>query len=287
MTGAEPLVSILTPSLNQGRFLGDCLDSVERQHYRPLEHVVFDACSTDETPSVLGRAGPHVRWTAEPDTGQANALNKAFAASRGEIVGWLNSDDAYVDRRAVAAAVEAFRSDPSAGVVFGHALLVNEANRVLQVHPALPFALSAYRLMHYVIQPAVFFRRELLEREPYFVDERWRYVIDRELFLRLAGRGTRFRRLGCVVAGDRHQRNRKVLEPAFLDEARAFDETLGVDSRTTLRARALRVGVRLSGSALAATLPRRIEPAIDLDVPPLLERVRLQTITRRRRMSFT
>jgi glycosyltransferase involved in cell wall biosynthesis len=282
----RPLVSILTPSLNQGRFLGDCLSSVERQVYGRLEHVVFDAESTDGTRGVLERAAPHVRWTVEPDTGQANALNKAFAASRGEIVGWLNSDDAYVDRRAVGAAVEAFRRDLRTGVVFGHALLVNEANRVLQVQPALPFWPSAYRLVHYVIQPAVFFRRAVLEREPHFVDERWRYVIDRELFFRLAARGTRFRRLDCVVGVDRHQRGRKVLEPAFADEARAFDSALGVDGRDAA-ARLLRIGIRLSGSALAATLPRRIEPAIDLDMPPLRERIRLQIATPRRRMGFT
>ena len=290
---AHPLVSILTPSFNQGRFIGDCLRSVARQTYRPIEHVVVDGGSTDESLSVLSASasvsGPELVWSSGADFGQADALNRAFALSRGEIIGWLNSDDAYADARAVGTAVEAFRADPRTGVVFGNALLVNEANQVLQAHPAVPFVEAAYRRMHYLIQPAVFFRRTVLEGEPYFVDERLRYVIDRELFLRLASRRIRFRRIGCVTAVDRHQRHRKVLEPSFADEVRSFDDNVGIRHSPlgATAGRLLRVVVRLSGTPLALSLPHRIDPAIELEIPPLLRRLRLQVLTRRRDMTFS
>src|SRR5687768_13065408 len=107
-----PLVSVLTPSFNQGRFIGDCLRSVANQTYENIEHIVMDGGSSDETIDVLKATQGPVRWTSEPDRGQSHALNEALAASQGEYIGWLNSDDAYADRRSVAGAVEVFQKHP-------------------------------------------------------------------------------------------------------------------------------------------------------------------------------
>ena len=91
----RPLVSILTPSYQQGRYLADNLKSVGQQSYAPIEHIVRDGGSTDETVEILRSAGVNVRWVSKRDGGQTDALNQALAESRGDIIGWLNSDDFY------------------------------------------------------------------------------------------------------------------------------------------------------------------------------------------------
>lgn len=281
------LVSILTPSFNQGNYIPDCLDSVRRQTYRHIEHIVVDGGSNDGTLDTLRASSAHVRWTSAPDAGQADALNRAFASSSGHVIGWLNSDDAYADRRAVERAVRVFSEEPTASVVYGHALLVNERNEVLQVIGALPFRTSYYRLVHYIIQPTVFIRRSALEDEPFFVRPDLDFVIDRDLFLRLSQR-TRFARLPGVVAIDRHQRDRKVLRAGFQVEAAAYDRALGVPRgwAANLARRALRVATRATGAITMITLPWILEPAVGLQLPPLGRRIRRQLFTTRDRMGF-
>lgn len=87
-------ISIITPSLNQGRFIEECIQSVLCQNYENFEHIIIDACSTDSTLTIL-RKYSHLIWISEKDDGQSDALNKALAISKGDIIGWLNADDYY------------------------------------------------------------------------------------------------------------------------------------------------------------------------------------------------
>src|SRR3982750_267888 len=89
-----PLISILTPSYNQGRYIQQTITSVLAQKYPRLEHIVIDGGSTDDTVSILKRY-PHLKWISEKDRGQADSLNKGLAIATGSIVGWVNSDDFY------------------------------------------------------------------------------------------------------------------------------------------------------------------------------------------------
>jgi glycosyltransferase involved in cell wall biosynthesis len=282
-----PLVSILTPSLNQARFLDDCIQSVVNQTYPSIEQVIFDGGSTDETLKTLRRAPTTVRWTSEPDRGQAHALNKALDVSRGTVIGWVNSDDAYADRRAVSWAVDVLERDESVDVVFGHALLINEENLVLQAIWTPPMNMSFLRLSHYIYQPTLFMRRRALEKQPVFLREDLGFVFDRELLLRLA-RSARFHRLTKVLSADRHQRARKVETAPYFEEAVRFDSSIGISSglARSLGARAFKASVRLAGVALTTTLPSTVDPAIDLRWPIMRERIRLQVATSRRAMPF-
>ena len=83
---ANPLVSIIVPSYNQGRFIRRTLDSILSQDYRPLEVFVVDGASTDETVSILREYSchPELQWVSERDSGVVEAVNKGFAKARGE-----------------------------------------------------------------------------------------------------------------------------------------------------------------------------------------------------------
>lgn len=204
----RPLVSILTPSFNQARWLSDNLHSVAVQTYPHIEHVVMDGGSTDGSVELLRDAQPPVAWRSEPDNGQSHAINKAFAASTGEIIGWINSDDCLFDPDVVDSVVAYFERHPKVDVVYGHAARINSAGTVSTIIWAIPFSYRFLVRLDYIVQPAVFMRRRAIEDR--FLDEEFHFAMDWELWLRLAAKGGRFGRLPRVLACDRVQPDRKI-----------------------------------------------------------------------------
>ena len=183
-----PLVSIVTPSLNQGRFIEDTIRSVLGQDYPRIEYVVVDGGSTDGTLAILGRFDGALRFVSEPDRGQGAAINKGFGLVSGEILGWLNSDDLY-EPAAVTAAVEYLRGHPAEAMVYGDATHVDAEGREIgpcsYVEPA-----DVDRLVHevdYIVQPAAFFRRSAFEAVG-GLDESLQWALDYDLFIRIARR---------------------------------------------------------------------------------------------------
>lgn len=276
------LVSILTPSLNQGRWLADNLASVGRQTHGAIEHVVIDGGSSDGSVELLATATwPGVRWSSEPDRGQSHALNKALAASSGEIVGWVNADDGYADRRSVERAVDCFARNPEVDVVYGHSLMVGPTNRVLQVLWAPP---SVQWLTQYVtpfFQPAVFFRRDALRAS--FVDESLHFVMDFDLWRRLRETAM-FRRIPLFVGLERHQAGRKVYSAAYRAERAAYFDAY-VPERDRWGARAVRMSYagmeRAAGVVASGWARKSIEPAIELDWPTSRRLWRTQMVVQR------
>lgn len=185
------LVSIVTPSYNQVRYLETTLRSVLQQDYQPLEYLVVDGASTDGSVELIRRyAGQLAWWVSEPDRGQAEAINKGLQRSRGEIVAWLNSDDFYLPG-AIRQAVAAFEANPQAGMVFGDALSVDEAGRPIKRFAFgggsfVPGAeLQDFLRFRIICQPAVFIRRSVLECAGQ-LDDRFHMMLDHHLWLRLA-----------------------------------------------------------------------------------------------------
>jgi glycosyltransferase involved in cell wall biosynthesis len=202
-----PLVSILTPSFNQAAWLPDNLRSVGCQTYSNVEHIVMDGGSTDASADVLRAAGDSVVWQSEPDEGQSDAVNKAFRASHGEIIGWLNSDDAYFDCRVVEDAVAYFLAHPDIDVVYGHCLQTTADGTAIQVLWAPEFDAELQRTVNLQMQPATFLRRSALS-DP-LLDTSFHFAMDYELWLRLASQGHQFGRINRILAIDRHQPDRK------------------------------------------------------------------------------
>lgn len=182
----DGLVSIVTPTLNRAPFLEANLASVAGQSYANIEHLVIDGGSTDNSVGILQAVrDPRVRWISEPDQGMDDAVNKGLRMARGEIVAYLNSDDLYLPW-AVEAAVTALRALPDAAAVYGHAIRTDDHGHAWPWLQA-PFSPSATAAWGSLIQPAVFWRRDVHYEVGWF-DEGLRFVADLDFWLRVARR---------------------------------------------------------------------------------------------------
>ncbi len=283
-----PLVSVLTPSYQQAAWLPDNLRSVACQTYPRIEHVVMDGASTDGSVEIL-RAQASTRrhvelvWESGPDRGQAHALNKAFDRSSGEIIGWINSDDAYFDCAVVADVVRVFEEHPEADVVYGHALQTAADGAAIQVLWAPRFDRELLHALDFITQPAAFIRRSALGGP--LLDESFHFGMDYELWLRLAAQGRRFRRIDRVIAIDRHQPERK--STTIQDVYRANLQTLAerypmrLSHEHDRERSAFYVRQRIAGARL---IPRiaRTEPAFTTPPGALRGLWRRQLLQRRR-----
>lgn len=198
-------ISIVTPSFNQGRFLGDALESVRMQGHSCVEHLIFDGGSTDGTVALLqsldGNSDwAHVRWLSGPDGGQSDALNRGFKMASGDIVGWLNSDDRYRPE-CFAHVVKAFAENPEVDVFYGDYTFMDREGAVLRVRREIEF--NRFVLLHhrilYIATTATFFRRRVFE-EGNWLKQELHYAMDYEFFLRLTAAGYRIQRIPHILA---------------------------------------------------------------------------------------
>jgi len=184
----RPLVSIVTPSYNQAAYLEQTLTSVLEQNYPRLEYLVVDGESTDGSVDIIKKyADKLASWVSEKDSGQAEAINKGLARASGEIVAWLNSDDFYLPG-AVSAAVKAFEAYPDALLVYGDMLAVNEHGETINLLKYRQLTLEDLLCFEIIGQPAVFMRRNALERAG-FLDPSYHFMLDHHLWLRIASKG--------------------------------------------------------------------------------------------------
>lgn len=180
-----PLVSIITPSYNQASFLEHTLRSVLAQDYEPIEYLVIDGASTDGSQAILQRYASRMEyWVSEPDSGQAEAINKGMRRAHGEIVAWLNSDDIYLPG-AISRAVQALESDPSLGIVFGDAVSINKQGRPTNLQTFSQLGLNDLLNFRIICQPTVFMRRSVFEKAG-GLDQTYHFMLDHHLWLRMA-----------------------------------------------------------------------------------------------------
>jgi glycosyltransferase involved in cell wall biosynthesis len=177
-----PLVTIVTPSLNQGRYLEQTIRSVRGQTYPRVEHIVVDGGSTDDTLEILRRNEDSydLSWTSEADRGMYDALNKGFGRATGELFAYLNSDDLYFPWTVETAVREYMRG---AELVYGDALLVDDDTGHLRPHFQLPVRRSFFMTIGSLAQPATFWRRSLHERLSGF-DATLRSAADLDFYIR-------------------------------------------------------------------------------------------------------
>ncbi len=220
--------SVVTPSLNQARYIRDCLAGVaaQRNGNVEVEHLVLDACSEDDTIAVLEQTND-ISWTSEADEGQTDAINKGFRRATGDWLMWLNADD-YLLPGALEKVRDYVSAHPSADVIYGDCLFVDETGRTLREKREGSFDFNMLLFYGcYIPSTATFFRRDLIGRG-LLLDPQFRNCMDTDYFLRLALAGARFGHLPELLAAFRwHDSN---ISTKFAERRKA--ERLQIQRRT-------------------------------------------------------
>ncbi|HNS39415.1 MAG TPA: glycosyltransferase family 2 protein, partial [Promineifilum sp.] len=182
---ALPRITVVTPSLNQGRYIENAIRSVLEQGYPNLEYIIRDAGSTDESIEVIKRYRRQISHVIiEPDDGPADAINKAFAIATGDILAWLNADDLYLPGtlRAIA---DAFMAEPQADLIYGEGWYIDEVGERIEPCRFVRRKFERRYLVNKdpILQPAAFWRRSLWVRVG-DLDTSLRWVFDWEWFIR-------------------------------------------------------------------------------------------------------
>ena len=200
---AYPRISVVTPSFNQARFLERTILSVLNQNYPNLEYIIIDGGSTDGSRAIIERYGKNLAfWVSEKDRGQADAINKGFRKSTGEILAWLNSDDTYTPG-ALKNVGLAFRDRPWIDVLHGNVHIIDADDKRLATNKSVPFSGRACAFgVQTIPQSSVFWRRDLFFATG-MLNPIYHYLLDPELWLRFGAYGARFVRTRTVLSNFR------------------------------------------------------------------------------------
>jgi glycosyltransferase involved in cell wall biosynthesis len=181
-----PLVSIVTPSYNQGRYIEETILSVLNQDYPNLEYIVVDGGSNDNTVEILKKYEEQLTWISEKDRGQADAINKGFHMAKGEILAWLNSDDTYLPG-AVQKSVCHLAAHPEVGMLYGEGYHIDADGDLIERYYTEPFDYKHLSEVCFICQPTVFLRAEVI-RTVGPLDVTLDYCMDYEYWMRIAKR---------------------------------------------------------------------------------------------------
>lgn len=187
-----PRISLVMPSFNQGQYLGESIRSILDQDYANLEFMVLDGGSTDNSREIIQKYASRLAfWRSEPDQGQSAAILEGFGRASGELLGWVNSDDALLPG-ALRDLGQAAKSHPESGLFGGNYILMDGAGRVTRCkrHPANAGWFARHAIFAFNPPGSLFRRRDYEAVGGLRAD--LHYVMDNDLYIRMIARGTRY-----------------------------------------------------------------------------------------------
>lgn len=208
------IVSIITPSFNQGQFIEETIQSVLDQDYSNIEYVIVDGGSTDNTLDILRRFGDRIRWISEKDAGQADAISKGVGMTTGDVIHWLNSDDILLPG-AVSKVMACFQNSPEVKLVYGRCYYCDRDGEIVGSYPTETFDLDRLAMFNFIAQPSAFIKRDAF-LEVSGLDQRLNYLFDVDLWIKI---GMQFKTLYL---------------PEYLSEYRLHDTSKTVDKAQAL-----------------------------------------------------
>ena len=191
------VVSIVTPSYNQGKFIEDTIKSVlsqEGDFY--VDYIIMDGGSEDNSVEIIKKyeqllkekrwtircRGIKYRWVSEKDRGQSDAVNKGWSMAEGEILSWLNSDDTLLPE-ALKEVTNLFTQNPETLAVYGEGYYIDEEGSIISRFNTERFNRELLQEIDYILQPTVFLHKKVLERIG-MLDESLHYCMDYDLWIR-------------------------------------------------------------------------------------------------------
>jgi glycosyltransferase involved in cell wall biosynthesis len=215
----QPRFSIITPSYNQGAYIEQTICSVLEQNYPALEYIIIDGGSTDGTIEIIKKFARWLTyWVSEPDRGQAHALNKGLQRATGQIIGYLNSDDYYLEN-ALMRVAECVNVFPDADILYGRCRRVDErghkigetVSSISSYEEVLDLWDVWYQGRNFV-QPEVFWTKRIMDRIGRFREDLF-WVMDYDYWLRIFAAGGRVGFVDAELAALRHHPAQKSNQP--------------------------------------------------------------------------
>jgi glycosyltransferase involved in cell wall biosynthesis len=199
-----PIISIITPTYNQGQFLEETIHSVLNQRYPNLEYIIIDGGSTDNSVNIIEKYEDYLSyWISEPDKGQANAINKGLRRSTGDVLMWINSDD-YLLPKALSLVTEVFNENNSQlGIVYGYCQFIKRDGKIFEQRKFAKFDSGILRFgQNLFAQPASFFHRRVLDKIG-LLNENLNFAMDYEYWIRAYEAGFTFKNVDFPLAAFR------------------------------------------------------------------------------------
>lgn len=205
-------ISLVTPSYNQGKFLERTIQSVLSQNYQPLEYIIQDGGSEDESPTIIEKFRQQCHHVfIGKDKGQANAINLGFRYASGEIMAWLNSDDILLPY-ALSYISNYFYNHPDVDVVYGLRIQIDEHDQEIGRWILPPYDPIPLTFVDYIPQETLFWRRSIWEKVGGYLDESFHFALDWDLILRFQKAGAKFVRLPRFLGAFRIHNTQKTSE---------------------------------------------------------------------------
>jgi len=230
-----PTITIVTPSLNQAKYLPETIESVLNQGYPHLEYIIVDGGSTDGSVEIIKKYQRHLAyWASETDSGQSEAINKGFRKATGVLFNWINSDDLLFPG-ALRRIGEAFARNPTSGLIVGDHGCCDPAGRIIWVSAVSSrAAMSLAGWLMVMGQQSTFVSAEAFRRVG-GVREDLHISMDMDLYYRLCRSGAKVLRAhGLVGVIRKHPEAKGSTSQALWrqEQTRLFQEyAINLDSR--------------------------------------------------------
>ncbi len=196
-----PKISIVTPNYNQGAFIEETIQSVLNQHYPNIEYIIIDGGSTDSSLEIIKKYSNQLSfWISEKDSGMYNAINKGFAKSSGEIMGWINSDD-ILAKDSLFTMAKIFNANKKIKWLQGYPTVIDENSYIIyqrnQVYTKYFFYAKLYeKSLHFIQQESTFWKRDLWEKTGNCINENFSLAGDFDLWMKFF----KYEKLHCTKA---------------------------------------------------------------------------------------